>query len=124
MIEGCDVEMELVEDKQLAEFLKSERFVHFVGMMMPPRPGIAKWVFLSQLRYCARQENDLFAVRIIEWRGTIWAMVSIPVEYGDIMEEVAQECGLRVVKGAPLLIEGKEIFPMLPVENDRIFTLV
>ncbi|MFA7208784.1 MAG: hypothetical protein WC120_00715 [Parcubacteria group bacterium] len=116
----------LVSDGQLEKLMKDDRFVHYVGMFFPPRPDIAKCILLSQMKCVrdARSQEEIFTVRTSEWNGVIWSIVSVLARYKDVMEEVADNCGVKVIKGIPVMIDAGDIRWMFPIDNGRIFTLV
>lgn len=66
--------------------------------------------------------NDLFGLVLVQWQGVHWAIITIPKEEAPLMQEVADQCGLRVANGVPTMIGGGGI-ARFPVDGDNIFTL-
>lgn len=110
------------EDFQM--FLNDPFFVHYVGMINPPRPGVVECIeLLGHTHFAAdTPRNDLFHLRVAGWMGMTWAIVSIPIEDKALMEKAAEESGLRAVQGIPVILEGKEVY-RFPAANERCFTL-
>ncbi|MDZ4385182.1 MAG: hypothetical protein U0944_02060 [Candidatus Moranbacteria bacterium] len=115
----------LILDEQFERLMGSELFVHYVGMFSPPRPDITRCILLSQKKcVCDAQSQELFMVRIAEWNGVMWSIVSVRAEYTDVIEEVADNCDVKIIKGIPVMIDDGDIRWMFPVGNGRIFTFV
>lgn len=112
------------DEKQFQEFLKSDRFIHYVGMLSPPRPGVQECFAVLEYSFYnpSSNRNEFFIMKIVEWSDIVWAIVSIPIEEKKLMEKVANECGLRIADGVPTMIscDGIEKFP---AQNERVFTL-
>jgi len=118
---------ELFEDATLddvAEFVKDPRNVHYIGMLVPPRPGFR--LFITRLEYehyvPDTVRNELLKLAIIDWESMIWAMVSIPKKEVPLAEKIAGECGLRIVNGVPTFIDKTGI-SQFPVNEPNLFTL-
>lgn len=111
-------------EKQFLEFMAVERFVHFVGMMNPPRPGVSECITLLEHTYYKPNtpRNELFIMRIVEWANMVWVIISIPTEERSFMEQIADSCGLRIANGTPTIIDGKGV-RQFPANNERVFTL-
>ena len=109
--------------EQLEEFVKNKRFVHYVGMLVPPRPGVAECMTLVEHTHFkpGTEKNELFIMRIIEWSEMVWVMMSIPHEDKSLVEKIAKECGLRIANGVPTAFTRDSI-QQFPVNNERIFT--
>lgn len=110
-------------DEQLQEFVKNERFVHYIGMFLPPRPGVMEWMASVEERHFqpGTGRNELFIVRFIKWNGLVWIMTSIPIEDKKLVEGIAKECGLRIANGVPMMFTPDNTHAF-PVNNERIFT--
>ncbi|MCU0679620.1 MAG: hypothetical protein MUC28_04225, partial [Planctomycetes bacterium] len=109
---------------QLREFLKNDFFIHYVGMLMPPRPGVGECVSLLEHTHYkpGTPRNELFIMRIVNWAAMVWTIVSIPIREKSFMEKIVDECGLRIAKGVPTLF-SHEGFERFPADNERVFTL-
>lgn len=111
-------------DEDLQNFLEYPEWIHYVGMFVPPRPGVHECIALLEHQHYqpGTERNDLFIMRIIEFSQMLWVMISIPISEKHLMEEVSDECGLRIADGVPtsISLEGVEAFP---ASNERVFTL-
>lgn len=111
-------------DEHFQEFFKNERFMHYVGMISPPRLGVEEFVSLVEHRHFkpGTLRNELFIMRIIDLEDITWLIMSIPVEDISLAESAAGECGLRIANGVPTMISGNG-FQRFPADNERVFTL-
>ena len=110
-------------DEQFQQFMKNEHLVHFVGMLMPPRPGVMECIDSIEQKHFkpGTLRNELFLMRIIDWSDIVWIMISIPIKDKNLAEAVSKECGLRIADGVPTVIDGKSI-QTFPGNNERVFT--
>jgi hypothetical protein len=110
-------------DEQLQEFVKNKRFIHYVGMLIPPRPGLTECMTLVEHKHFppGTDRNELFILRFIKWSDMVWVMMSIPIEDKNLVEDIAKECGLRIANGVPTMFTGN-VIQQFPVNNERIFT--
>ena len=115
-------------DDDVRVFFGDPHFVHFVGMLSPPRPGVADCLQMLEHTHFASNtpRNDLFIMRIIEWGEILWGIVSIPVAEREHMDRIAQVNGLHAVRGSPVMIDaaGPHMFPidcanLHTLENNR-----
>lgn len=110
--------------EQFCKFLENEDFVHYVGMLVPPRPGVMEFVSLVENKHFkpGTPRNNLFIMRILRWSDIVWIVMSVPVKDKVITEAEADGCGLRIASGVPTIFspDGVQIFP---ANNERIFTL-
>lgn len=118
---------ELFKDATLedvAEFVRDPRNVHYIGMLMPPRPGVR--LFSTRLEYehyvPETVRNELFKIALINWEDIIWILVSIPKEDAPLAEKIAEECGLRFADGVPTIF-ASEGLTQFPVNEPNLFTL-
>jgi len=111
-------------EEELRRFSNDERFVHFVGMATPRRPGVMLFAIKLEFWYFPpdTEKNDDFVLHRIEWQSMLWMVVSIPRQYMDLAKKIAAESGLRIVDGIPTIItpEGTQPFPM---GSDNVFAL-
>lgn len=111
-------------DRELQEFLMNQNFVHYVGSLIPVRPGVR--IFLVKLEYLHfnpwSPRNQQFHLRIFNWQSMRWAMVSIPLAEKHLAELVAGECSVRISDGIPTLISAGRI-ETFPASNERVFSL-
>lgn len=112
-------------EEESERFFSDPNFVHFIGMLSPPRPG-AELCFTELEHTYFPPGTDLnkdFIMRLINWEGIIWSIVSIPKTEISLMEEVAAKNGLRLAEGIPHIFsqKGTKAFPIK--DNERIFTL-
>lgn len=112
------------DKKDIDKFFDDQKYIHYIGMISPPRPGVA--LCLTELEHThyppGSPKNDNFLLRILKWSEMVWVVVSIPISDKHLMEEVASKCGLRIANGVPTILSssGDEQFP---VNNERVFTL-
>jgi len=108
---------ELFKDATLddvAEFVRDPRNVHYIGMLLPPRPGVR--LFSTRLEYehyvPGTVRNGLYRIAIINREDIIWVLISIPKEDAPLAGKIAGECGLRFADGVPTIIasEGSSNF--------------
>jgi hypothetical protein len=111
-------------DEEIQNLAKNERFVHFAGSVIPPRPGVR--LFAAKLEYSyfepGTPRNDEFILHVINWQGMSWAVVSIPREYMEAAKKIAAEVGLRIADGVPHLIVGGQTHPF-PMNTENVFAL-
>ena len=106
-IKGIGISKEETEE-ETELFFKNANFVHFVGMIAPPRPGIRLCITkLEHYHYPPGSDisNDFF-MRLREWEDILWAIVSIPKNDIEIMQNVAKETGLIIADGLPCIISS------------------
>ena len=105
-------------------FFADPSFIHYAGMLNPPRPGVLDCVqMLENIHYKPGSDrNHLFLLRLLDWQDILWTIVSIPIAEKANMERVAQVNGLRIANGVPTMFADGGIHSF-PVSNDRVFTL-
>lgn len=110
--------------ESIREFIRDPKYIHYVGMIAPPRPGVRLCAIKLEHTYFipGTPSNEEFLLRIFEWCGMIWIMISIPREKSNLMEKVAAECGLRIADGVPTLI-GSGAYNPFPFNDSSVFTL-
>lgn len=110
--------------EDIAEFVRDPRNVHYLGMMVPPRPGVR--IFSTRLEYehfvPGTTRNELYKIAIINWEDFIWILVSIPTGDASLAEKIAEECGLRFADGVPTIIASEGIV-QFPINEPNLFTL-
>lgn len=114
---------ETEEDTEL--FFKNSNFVHFVGMIAPPRPGVRLCITkLEHEHYPPGSDlNNDFFMRLRKWEDILWAIVSIPKNDIEIMQNVAKETGLKIADGLPCIISSGKM-KRFPIKNSKnVFTL-
>ena len=106
----------------LKGILEKPDYVHFVGMVMPPRPGVR--LCFTKLEYTyfipGTPRNQKFHFSALKWKEIIWAIASIPVKDAHLMEKVASETGLRITRNHLITADGEEFFSL---GTGRIFHL-
>lgn len=110
--------------ESLKKFVSDPKYIHYVGIINPPRPGVRLCALKLEHTYFipGTPSNDEFLLRVLEWCGVVWIIISIPKNKSSFMEKVAAECGLRIANGIPTLIGGGAT-DSFPVNNDNVFTL-
>lgn len=111
-------------DEALQAFFADPKYIHYVGMIMPPRPGVADTMQMLEFTHYRPNtpRNDLFQLRIIEWMGITWAIVSIPIAEKAFMEHMALVNSVRIADGIPTMFADGGIH-RFPIECPRLFTL-
>lgn len=111
-------------EEELQKFIEDPYFVHYVGMLLPLRPGVADCFELLERSHFkpGTPRNDLFHMRILKWMDIMWGMVSIPVGDKGLMEKAAFVNGLKPAIGVPLVLDGEKEH-RFPAANERVFTL-
>lgn len=111
-------------NNQFQEFMKNDYFIHYVGMLNPPRPGVSECGSLLEFTYFkpGTPRNELFIMRIVFWADIVWSIVSIPIKEKNLMEKIVDQCGLRIANGIPTMFADGKI-QKFPADNERIFTL-
>lgn len=106
-------------------FMKNRHFIHFIGMIDPPKPGVSECAALVEFRHFrpGTQRNDLLSIRLLDWEDIIWKIISIPEEDMEYMESIVGECGLIIMKAVPATIDKGQIITF-PVKNERTFLLL
>lgn len=103
-------------------FFEDPKYIHFVGMVSPPRPGVQMcFIELEHTYYKpGTKKNDDFMIMMIKWQNMMWAIVSIPAEERYLMEEVANRCGLKIINSVPAIL-SKNGIEYFPISNERVF---
>ncbi len=112
------------EKKESMEFFNNPNFIHYIGALNPPRPGVR--LCFTRLEYDyfppGTKSNDELFLRLINWEDMVWGIISIPKEKKELMERVASEIGLRIADGTPYLFTNGKV-KVFPLNNERAFTL-
>jgi len=110
--------------EDVAEFVRDPRNIHYLGMIVPPRPGVR--LFCTRLEYKhyipGTVRNELFKIALINWEDIIWMLISIPKGDAPLAGKIAEECGLRFADGVPTIIASEGIV-QFPVNESNLFTL-
>jgi len=111
-------------EEELRRFSNDERFIHFVSMSTPRRPGVMLFAIKLEYRYFppGTERNDDFVLHVINWQNMIWMLVSIPRECMSLAKKIAAESGLKIVDGIPTIITPGKTQPF-PIGSDNVFTL-
>ena len=114
---------ESTEDMQ--KFFAEPGRIHYVGLMGPPMPGVSDCFQTLEFKYFTpgTPRNDLYIMRLIEWKDFLWGVVSIPIEEKHLMERAAQVNCLRIESGAPAILD-RDGGHRFPVTSEGMFTLV
>lgn len=111
--------------KDTAVFFDDPHYIHFVGMIGPPRPGVMEsFQALEHTHYKPlTPRNDLYHFRVLDFEEILFGIVSIPITEKNLMEAVAEAHGLRIVRDTVAIISGNGMKPF-PIQNDRMYMLV
>lgn len=112
-------------EEESAQFFNNPDFIHFVGSIGPPRPGVSLFMVKLEHTYfpSGTDANKYFFLRMQKWEGIIWVIVSIPKEKKNLAEKIAAETGLRIADGIPHMFHSGQVTGF-PISNERVFTLV
>lgn len=106
-------------------FFSDPNYVHFIGMLFPPRPGVQSCFVELEHKYFppGTDLNNDFIMRMVKWQDMVWVIVSIPRSEMNLMSSVVEKNGLRLARGIPHIFssKGKEHFPIK--DSERVFTL-
>jgi hypothetical protein len=116
--------MRITSGAETMKFFEDPTFVHFVGMLSPPRPGVIEcFQDLEETHYPpGTQKNEQFLLAVIEWQDVTWGVAGIPLSDRPLMDATAAKHGLRVADGIPLAFSGGGAH-WFPISNERVFTL-
>jgi len=109
-----------VETKEeIAKFFQNPNFVHFIGMF--GRPGVILCATkLEHYYYPPDGEiNKDFIIRLWNWEGIIWMIMSVPKIDYDLVRRMAQECGLSIKHGIPQKITMQEMAEILAKKEGK-----
>jgi hypothetical protein len=113
------------DDQAFLEFVKDERWMHLIGMLIPPRPGVTE--FMTTLEYThfipGTDRNELFQLRIWQWMDIAWVIVTIPRDDEEKARTVAKQAGLRLAPAFPVSVDPDGNMVMFPVQGENVFTL-
>ncbi len=111
-------------DEDSRVFFADPHYIHYAGMLSPPRPGFADCIQMLEHTHFApgTLRNDRFHVRVINWQGIIWAIVSIPMAEKELMMRMAKVNGLRIANGIPIML-GDGGVHRFPVDSRNLFVL-
>lgn len=112
-----------VTTKQIQDFVDSKKdYHHYLGIIVPYRPGVK--ICFTRVEYELftpdTEKNDMFHMYILNWKETKYAMFSVPSIFSSQVEKIATECGIKLIKGFPLIIDG-EGFHQFPIHSDSLF---
>ena len=109
---------------EVDEHFKKPGLVHFIGMLIPPRPGVMEcFQMLEHGRYPpGTPKNDDFVLTLMKMDVLTFGVVSIPESERPWMEEAAAACGLKVADGTPVLLTGGQTL-YFPIRGENAFTL-
>lgn len=105
-------------------FFANPKFIHYVGMLMPPRPGFEDCIKMLEFTHYVpnTERNHLFVMRVLDWADILWGIISIPFEEKHFMERMAQVNGLRIADGIPTMFAEGGVHPF-PIMSRNLFTL-
>ena len=112
---------ESVADTQA--FFGDPHNIHYIGMLSPPRPGVADCFTMLEHTYFkpGSAENELYKFRVFTWMDIFWGIVSIPYSMRGLMDCAAQVNGLRIAIGVPMMLMAGGVYAF-PVNGPRVFT--
>jgi hypothetical protein len=109
-------------DAALQAFLADPAWVHFAAHM--ERPGLQGC--MEELEWTHYPPDtpagDQFQLRVLQWSGLWWALISIPIGDKHLMDAVAARHGLRAGEGT-IISAGPDGVFRFPARGDRVFSL-
>jgi hypothetical protein len=99
----------------LKNILENPDYVHYVGMVVPAKPGVRLCFTKLEYTYFApgTSKNNEFHFAAIKWKGVVWAIASIPAKDAHLMDKVAAETGIRISPGPYVITtDGEEFFSL------------
>lgn len=110
-------------DAALQAFVADPQWVHYVALSQ--RPGVHDCcATLESTHYDPlTPANDLFQLRMIDWGGLSWLLISIPLADAPFMERAAAAHGLRVANGGVPTMVGPDGMQRFPADNKRVLSL-
>jgi hypothetical protein len=110
------------DDAELRAVTGDPALVHFAAMLL--RLGVRECSqTLEDAHYKpGTPRNDLFQLRLIQWEGLLWALITIPIAEREFMDRAAAANGLRVANGVPTMI-SRDGIAKFPANGPRVFTL-
>lgn len=117
-----------VTDDDISRALEDPGKIGVVAMVS--RPGVRSLLIATEWRhFCPLDEalNAKFELIMKKWRGMLFTIMIVPVEYKERIDAVAEELHLKLVDGVPMVFdgEGASLFPircdgrMFYVENSK-----
>ena len=113
-------------EEKIQAFVNNTRFVHFLCLIIPRRPGVL--LFSVKLEYSYfppnTQKNEEYRLHMINWEDMTWSMISIPEEYSHMAHGVADEVGVRIADGIPhTSTDGLKTLRAFPIKGNNVFTI-
>jgi hypothetical protein len=107
-IDFSDIPQSSMTDEEWEALLADPCWVHYAAIISPPRPGV--WECLTLLEYDhfppGTPMNQEYILAVCEWDETAWAIVSIPLEKKQNMEDLARYCRLQLLRCIPYIIDS------------------
>lgn len=109
--------------QKLQEFIDNDTdFVHYLGMIEPPLPGMM--LCLTQVHNYNFPDTQGFKFGFINWEDVLWALVSIPKKYMDLVKKIAADNDLIIDSRLPEMIIDNKKIPFPIKSNERMFALI
>lgn len=91
-------------EERYSQFLHDTNWVHFVARRNPPWIGINQCIaYLHHSHYRpADGRSDLFNLTAVLWNEEEWYVISIPIHDRPLFDEIAEGCGLQIMRGRPV----------------------
>lgn len=99
-------ENEMHDEESLKRLVKEAQdpfWVHYVGMLNPPRVGVTEFAHTLEHKYFTpdTKKNNYFHCNVLMWKDIMWAVVSIPLSLNNLAEEIINQVNLRAADGVP-----------------------
>ena len=115
--------MELENFAHVIALNKREDKINICVLMM--RPGAAEAVGVVQSNVFPSDDanlSDAWEVRIMQWEGLVWEVISIDEQYLSEVAKYFLACGFRIVDGVPTMLEGQNV-RQFPIHTAKTYTL-
>ncbi len=112
------------------DWFKDPSRIHFLGMMVPPRPGFNLFSSLLEYKFFtpSTTSNELFILTVYKWGGDkdmpmMWSIISVPSEFKSQAESIAKLTGMRIADGVPTIMGGDKKMKQMPLNFPNVFTI-
>jgi len=116
---------DIVVDAATRRFLSDPGWIHVMGELEPPCVGIQEALaWLERRHYPPRTgRSELLQQHVLAWVGTAWVIVSVPMVESSLIEQAAEQFGLRLMPGVPVKPASRGLYRP-PFAGATLFTFV
>lgn len=107
----------------LEELSADDRWFHVACLIMSPTTG--PYVHKLEFDHYPPQtkRNDEFHLRYFKWQELLWNIVTVPIADREICFRVAEEVGIRLQNGIPVILSGNTSPAVFPLRGDHVWTI-